>query len=383
MRKHKEYGHRRERGDTLVEVTLALAILSSVLLGSMAIATRAFSISRTAQERTHVANEAQAQMETLRAFRDNHTWDEFLNGKSGQYYGILGASTTSCVPAPELVDGKCFHMRAATVGAHQEFVPSGGSTVGSVPTSFIEITVSPGVGTPPEQVDIDISYGFQTSGGVSSNVGHLKTRLTNPKVAGVAPACSGGVNDLVMAMDASSSMTAQWNPPAPTTRAQAAKQTALAFVDSLQIGALKNHLGVIEFYSAIEQLSPISSNVLNLKGAVNSYHTVSGTLITQALQRADTMFQTQGRPGAPKAVVLISDGRPNTPDSPAAVETQASGMGSRGIRIYTVFIGSGDPQGEAMMSNVAASTGGTYTNAASPAQLNSALQTIASLQVCP
>lgn len=167
-----------QRGDTLVEVTLALAILISVLLGATTIAVRAFNISRTAQERTHIANEAQAQMETLRAFRDNHTWSEFLHGLSGIYAGVLNSASYSCTVTPGF-SGPCFHMGSAVVNSRQEFVPFAGRIAGSVPTSFIEIAASPEASGTPQFVDIVIAYGFEREGGGVLNYGHLKTRLVN------------------------------------------------------------------------------------------------------------------------------------------------------------------------------------------------------------
>src|ERR1039458_6429789 len=77
----------REHGDTLIEVTIALSILSFVLLGSTALAVTAFRMGQTARERTQVAEVAQEQMEALRSFRDNHTWAEFQGGGPG-YQGI-------------------------------------------------------------------------------------------------------------------------------------------------------------------------------------------------------------------------------------------------------------------------------------------------------
>src|ERR1041384_7189661 len=77
-----------QRGDTLIEVTFALAILGFVLLGSTAIATTAFRTGQTARERTQVSTAAQQQMEALRSFRDNHPWSEFRVGNGGTYQGI-------------------------------------------------------------------------------------------------------------------------------------------------------------------------------------------------------------------------------------------------------------------------------------------------------
>src|SRR6266702_3861781 len=104
-----------QRGDTLIEVTFALAILGTVLLGSTAIAAAAFRTGQTARERTQVAEVAQQQMEALRSFRDNHTWAEFEGGSScgsaGGYCGVNQVLTTNCSYNPAL---RCFHMVQTT-----------------------------------------------------------------------------------------------------------------------------------------------------------------------------------------------------------------------------------------------------------------------------
>src|SRR4051812_27354890 len=83
--------HLGEAGDTLIEVTIALTILSVVLSSAVVIATRATRLGVTAQERTSISDEAQGQMEALRGFRDNHTWKEFLDGSGSSYKGVRTA----------------------------------------------------------------------------------------------------------------------------------------------------------------------------------------------------------------------------------------------------------------------------------------------------
>ena len=64
---------RRQAGDTLIEVTLALTILALVLVSSMALATRAFRLGQAAKENTAAANLIQQQAESLRNYRDSKT----------------------------------------------------------------------------------------------------------------------------------------------------------------------------------------------------------------------------------------------------------------------------------------------------------------------
>jgi prepilin-type N-terminal cleavage/methylation domain-containing protein len=170
-----------QRGDTLIEVTMALAILAVVLLSATLITTRAFRLGQTARERTMVAEAAQVQAEALRSFRDNRTWTEFLNGGSiggVSYNGVLNGD--AAVPVGCKSTATCFHMAPKALGpGASEYVPTGGAVGGSVPTSYIEIAVTPNGFSPPTSVDVVVSYGFVELGGTTQNLGHIKTTLTN------------------------------------------------------------------------------------------------------------------------------------------------------------------------------------------------------------
>jgi Tfp pilus assembly protein PilV len=69
-----QLNQQNQRGDTLVEVTIALAILVMVLLSSFNLASYAFRLGEQAKERTQASQLAQEQAEALRNYRDNHPW---------------------------------------------------------------------------------------------------------------------------------------------------------------------------------------------------------------------------------------------------------------------------------------------------------------------
>jgi type II secretory pathway pseudopilin PulG len=168
---------RRDAGDTLIEVTMALSILSMVLMSSTVVATNAFRLGQTAKEATAVSLAAQGQMEAVRAFRDNHTWALFLRGNqhdsdtTSGYRGMINAGVgTNCrVSAP------CMHM-APAVGS--TFVPIDGTLPGSIPTSYVELAITPAPGANPNSVSVTVNYGFEALGG-QQHMGHIKTTLTN------------------------------------------------------------------------------------------------------------------------------------------------------------------------------------------------------------
>jgi len=69
-----------QRGETLVEVVMALGILSLVLVSSYALATGTFRLGRGAGERTQAVNYLQEQAEALRVYRNSVDWNPtFMN----------------------------------------------------------------------------------------------------------------------------------------------------------------------------------------------------------------------------------------------------------------------------------------------------------------
>lgn len=184
--------HSDERGDTLVEVTIALAILSVVLMGAMLVATTAFGQGQTAKERTQLANEAQQQAEALRSFRDNHTWTEFRVGNGAFFSGIDNVPTAACTFNAAR---QCFHMQAKpTTAGTTEYVPVAGTMAGSVPTSVIEIwtdTTGAELSARPCEYDFEVHYSFLQPGSSVPDVNHIRTRLANLKYA--LPSSGAGV----------------------------------------------------------------------------------------------------------------------------------------------------------------------------------------------
>jgi prepilin-type N-terminal cleavage/methylation domain-containing protein len=169
-----------QRGDTLIEVTIALAILGFVLLGATAIAAMAFRTGQTARERTQVAATAQEQLEALRSFRDNHTWGEFRTGKncgaSGGFCGVDQVLGTVCTSD---ASKRCFHMVLAnTAAGTTEWVPQTGPGTSNVPTSVVEISTATSV-TSQCAYDFLLFYQFQPVGGGTRAKNEIATRLAN------------------------------------------------------------------------------------------------------------------------------------------------------------------------------------------------------------
>lgn len=84
-----------QRGETLVEVVMALGILSLVLVSSYALATGTFRLGRGAGERTQAVNYLQQQAEALRTYRDATDWGTFA--RSTNTYVGPGADKGFCM----------------------------------------------------------------------------------------------------------------------------------------------------------------------------------------------------------------------------------------------------------------------------------------------
>ena len=190
-----------QRGDTLVEVTIAFAILAMVLIGSYTTAQHAFQIGQTARERSQLVNYTQQQTEALKSFRDSHTWNEFVYGSDAaknytncdqapaNYCGVSArddshpTSGLNCTPTTSpLVWTKCFHMalRMITTGNGQTemWVPVPYALDTGYANATVGITSStsdPGLSS----YDFSVNYGEQALGGGIHNNGRMAIILTD------------------------------------------------------------------------------------------------------------------------------------------------------------------------------------------------------------
>lgn len=200
-----------DRGDTLIEVSLALAILSFVVVGATVLTENAFRLGQTADERTQISEAAQQQLEALHSFRDNHTWtptasSEFQYGSScgapGGYCGVVnGQGPTNLNHVLCRASTNCFHMEA--VGAPgTEWVPTAGplpqslSPLGGSAQADVELV--PLMTTSNEQhgtncgYDFELTYSFIPLGSTSSQrdgstIDYRLVNLTRPVGAATCP----------------------------------------------------------------------------------------------------------------------------------------------------------------------------------------------------
>jgi len=82
-----------KRGDTLIEVVISLAILSSILVFATTGALNAWRAQRLAGERTKATGLAQRQADALKAFRKSRDWGLFVDQTSGSMHmKIVGSA---------------------------------------------------------------------------------------------------------------------------------------------------------------------------------------------------------------------------------------------------------------------------------------------------
>lgn len=143
--------------------------------------------------------------------------------------------------------------------------------------------------------------------------------------------------DLVIALDASTSMLARDVKP---SRLERAKAEVSALLDRLK----GDRVGLVVFAGDAFVQCPLTTDYsaarLFLRAVDPGAMPQQGTALTNALLESGRVLDGGGRGGAAKAILLISDGEDQEGD---ALQTAAK-LGESGIRIYAVPVGS--PSGE-------------------------------------
>lgn len=144
--------------------------------------------------------------------------------------------------------------------------------------------------------------------------------------------------DLVVALDASSSMLARDVRP---SRLERARLDVLALLDRLK----GDRVGLVVFAGDAFVQCPLTSDYaaarMFLRAVDPAGMPQQGTAIAAALYEAKRVLEGGGRGDAARAVLLITDGEDQQGDAQQAAAT----LGEAGIRIYAVAVGSetGEP----------------------------------------
>jgi prepilin-type N-terminal cleavage/methylation domain-containing protein len=174
----------KERGDTLVEVLMAVVIISVVIVGAMTIMSRGLAVAQIALEHSQARLAVNGQLEMLRFARDSYVKDR-TNVNALQWQAIVAGSNGTNVN----YDGSCnvsggkqgFYMtKNATQVTRNGYTPA---TPPAVPTPgqglWVEAVTSPG-GVTPAFVDVVIRACWQASGSGGQQRTVTAQRLYDP-----------------------------------------------------------------------------------------------------------------------------------------------------------------------------------------------------------
>ena len=152
-----------------------------------------------------------------------------------------------------------------------------------------------------------------------------------------------------------------------------AKDAAKQFVDFMDDGDM---VGVVSFSSDAtvnSQMTTITSTSRDdVKTTIDAISSSGNTSIGAGLQYGQDQLATMGDPAHPWAMVCLSDGYENT--SPYVADVLPSIESTKSI-IHSISLGPNSD--EALLMDMAAQTGGTYSMAPSPEQLSAIYNTIA------
>ncbi len=202
--------------------------------------------------------------------------------------------------------------------------------------------VIPGGGQSSTDVSVATNTSVTTSTDVSVSTGTAGT---------AAPVEGARAVDVALAIDSSASMR---NTDPDNLRIDAAR----LFVD---LAADNDQLAIVDFdheAKVLEPLSVVANNRTALKSAIDRVDSSGETNIGGGMLAAFDQLAERGVPGHGKATVLLTDGVHNTGTDPTEVIPLYV---EQGWPVYTVALT--DFADEALMKEIASSTGGRYYSA--------------------
>lgn len=176
--------YKHERGDTLVEVLMAIVILSVVIVGAMTMMSRGLAAAQVAVEHSQVRMSVNGQIEMLRFARDSFLTNT-TDPSSLQWTAIITGSNATAVnydTSCTVTGGKQgFYMtKSATQVTRTNYTPATPATVATPGTGlWIETVLSP-AGVRPAFADFVIRACWQGSGGAGGQRTVTAVRLYDP-----------------------------------------------------------------------------------------------------------------------------------------------------------------------------------------------------------
>lgn len=343
LRKHNPDLYKSHHGDSIVEVLIAVCIISLVLASCYALSNQNVRAIQDAQEHSEATQVLKAQVELLRRAAgavedDNSGIFAFSDTAPGTRYFCL-----SGYPSVTIVQLSAMGAALPPV-AEDDFSKYSGACKDMFGRYNVAVTYDKST----NHVFV-LTIRWDKIGG-GKNQEQLVYRLwPKTKIIAPTPSCTAEA-DIALVLDTSSSM-------ADTTifgisRLKALKQVADYFVDNSSVSASGNHVAIVNFnHKTITSTTQgLTDNIpalhTGISDAVNATHW--GTYYVQAMQ---TGLQALNGPGsrltAPKVMVFISDGLPDDAEDSDWSSTSASvSMGyaqanlvkAQGVTLYTISI---------------------------------------------
>jgi VWFA-related protein len=163
----------------------------------------------------------------------------------------------------------------------------------------------------------------------------------------------------ILVLDHSGSMRAKANDADRGSKMQALHVAASRFVDLMRPGAKTT---LLPFSSRVETPGPFTTDKVDLKKKIQDLRPAGGTLLYDATY-AGIETLVAGRPPGKKAVVVLTDGKDESPGSRHSAEEVIARAKEAGVPLHLLGLGRRREINEPIMRKMAQETGGTYHHA--------------------
>lgn len=209
-------------------------------------------------------------------------------------------------------------------------------------------------------LSVALYSGFALAASVTIQVPTDGATITDPTtpISGVANNSDDNVTqlDLVLCVDNSGSMGIA-DGPGGMTRIAAVNQALTSLMGGLDSSWV--NVGYVQFGRYYSPASTVEQSLTNdyslVQTAIDNGVAYNGTPMAAGIDTAKNELLTNGRAGASKMILLLSDGYPN---NESATQAAANALVGTGIQLNSYGFGNPD---DALMSYIANATGGTYT----------------------
>ena len=200
-----------------------------------------------------------------------------------------------------------------------------------VPTDTPSVSPTPEVTTVPTAAPTDTPSPVPTTAPSEVYLPIILRNACKPEVV---------FTDVVLVIDASGSMT-ETTEPGGGSKLAAAKTAARHFVDLLSLGGAQGDRAAIVSFNDLATIdATLGAGRPTLHAAIDGITTAPGTRIDRALEAACSALGCSAPPGDnSRAIVLLTDGRPNPLDTADDAMARANEAKAHGVVIFTIGLG--------------------------------------------